>query len=162
MESPAWTLALAKEDFKFSVAHFTLFDPESAETLHGHNYRVEIELTGAELDAAGLLVDVDELKRAARALCARLDDRVLLPEASPWLEIRRDGGDVVCRFGPRTYRFPAGEVALLPLANTSMELLARWFWEGLAPGLPAGRVTRLAVAVEETSGQACRYAAPVG
>ena len=57
MDAPAWTLALAKEDFKFSVAHFTLFGPERAETLHGHNYRVAIELTGPALDAAGLLVD---------------------------------------------------------------------------------------------------------
>ena len=162
MDAPAWTLALAKEDFKFSVAHFTLFGPERAETLHGHNYRVAIELTGPALDAAGLLVDVDELKRRTRELCARLDDRVLLPEASPWLELRREGPELHCRFGARAYCFPVDEVALLPLANTSMELLARWFWEGLAGALPDRRAATLSVAIEETSGQACRYAAPLG
>src|ERR1700733_13558481 len=34
-----YRMVLAKEDFKFSSAHFTLFADGSAELLHGHNYR---------------------------------------------------------------------------------------------------------------------------
>jgi 6-pyruvoyltetrahydropterin/6-carboxytetrahydropterin synthase len=158
---PTWCLRLAKEDFKFSVAHFTLFGAAKAETLHGHNYRVSLEVEGEELDEAGLIVEADLLKRRLRELCSELDDRVLLPERSPWLEIRADVGSVECRFGERVYRFPAAEVVLLPLVNTSMELLARWAWRAVASDVASPRLLRLALEIEETSGQSCRYAAPL-
>lgn len=154
-------LRLAKEDFKFSVAHFTLFGAHSAEPLHGHNYRMTIEVEGEALDELGLLVDSDRVKRAVRALCAELDDHVLLPAESPHVEIRRDGGSLDCRFAERNYRLPAGEALLLPLANVSMELLAVWSWRRLAPQLAGASVRHLAVEIEESPGQAARYAAPL-
>jgi 6-pyruvoyltetrahydropterin/6-carboxytetrahydropterin synthase len=161
VDRPAWTLRLAKEDFKFSVAHFTLFGADEAETLHGHNYRVSVEIAGDELDEAGLVADTDGVKRRVRELCAALDDHVLLPERSPWLEAVADSGSVECRYGTRLYRFPASEVVLLPLTNTTMELLARYFWRALAADLRSPRLRALAVDIEETAGQSCRYAAPL-
>lgn len=157
--APRYRLLLAKEDFKFSVAHFTLFDGTRAELLHGHNYRVSVELAGCELDEWGLLADIDVVKKAVRAICRRLDSRTLLPEASPALRWTRDADAVEVRFGPRTYRLPADDVLPLPLANTSIELLARMFWDELAAGLAGTRVESLAVSVEETAGQSCCYEA---
>lgn len=159
MDRPLWTLRLAKQDFKFSVAHFTLLGPGEAEPLHGHNYRMSVEAAGPELDETGLLADADALKRRVRELCAELDDHVLLPERSPAVEIRIDGDAVDCRWGDREYRFPADEVVLLPAVNTSMELLARWAWRALADDVATSRLTWLSVEIEETPGQACRYAA---
>jgi 6-pyruvoyltetrahydropterin/6-carboxytetrahydropterin synthase len=160
MPGPAlYRIVLAKEDFKFSVAHFTLFGGGRAELLHGHNYRVGLELAGSGLDEQGLLVDIERPKRAVRALCARLDSRTLLPAASPGLALAERDGGVEVRFGPRRYLFPAADVLALPLANTSMELLARMFWDELAGGLAGTRVERLAVSVEETDGQRCVYEA---
>ena len=138
--TPTFALRLAKEDFKFSVAHFTIFGPKSAEPLHGHNYRLAVEVEGETLEELGLLADCARLKRAARAACAALDDRLLLPEASPHLAIGRSGGKqagkgggtVAVRFAEREYRFPEAEVLFLPLANVTMELLARWAWERIA------------------------------
>lgn len=161
--SPAgWSLCLAKEDFKFSVAHFTLFGPTKAEPLHGHNYRISLEVEGDELDEAGLLADTDSLKRRVRELCNELDDKVLLPERSPWLEIRTEGEALECRFASRVYRFPIAEVVLLPLVNVSMELLARWTWRALAGDLSSPRLRRLVVEIAETPGQASRYSGPLG
>jgi 6-pyruvoyltetrahydropterin/6-carboxytetrahydropterin synthase len=159
MERPVWSLRLAKEDFKFSAAHFTLFGPAAAERLHGHNYLLQLEVEGEELDEAGLLADTDALKRRARELCAELDDRVLLPERSPWLEIRAEPDTVTVRFGERDYRLPADEVVLLPLVNTSMELLARWAWRALAVDLASPRLRRLSVEIIEAAGQSSRYSA---
>jgi hypothetical protein len=68
---------------------------------------------------------------------------------------------VECRYGERVYRFPAAEVVLLPLVNTSMELLARWAWRAVAADVASSRLLRLALEIEETSGQSCRYAAPL-
>lgn len=159
MTSPVFLLRLAKRDFKFSVAHFTLFSPTEAEPLHGHNYQVRVDLEGGRLDPSGLLVDAGPMKKRVRELCRQLDDRVLLPEKSPWIEVARSGDEVEVRFRERRYRFPASEVALLPLENISMELLARHFWRALAAHLGDVPVVALAVEIEETDGQSCRYRA---
>src|SRR5262249_36641926 len=71
--APRYRMVLAKEDFKFAAAHFTLLPGGAAELLHGHNYRVRVALTGGELDGDGLLVDLERFKRALRALCRRFD-----------------------------------------------------------------------------------------
>lgn len=155
-----FTLTLAKQDFKFSAAHFTLFPGGGAELLHGHNYQVRVELEGPALDDHGLLVSFESVKSAIRDACRRLDERVLLPASAP-IELRRDGDGVQIAFGGRRYRFPAADVVELPLANTSIELLAQWLWRELAPAIPNGRVETMAVSVEETDGQACRFSAPL-
>lgn len=163
--TPTFAIRLAKQDFKFSVAHFTIFGPERAEPLHGHNYRLALEVEGEDVDELGLLADCDRLKRAARAACAALDDRVLLPEHSPHLAVGRSGSrseaTVGVRFAGREYRFPAEEVLFLPVANVTMELLARWAWERLAKVARGGTLRALAVEIEETPGQLCRYRAPL-
>lgn len=155
--SPRYRIVLAKEDFKFSAAHFTLFANGRAELLHGHNYRVQVELSGSELDEEGLLVDIESFKKRLRAICAKLDSRTLLPGESQRLDWSEDGGAVEVRCGERGYRFPADDILVLPLANTSMELLARMIWSDLAEGLAGSRVDALAVSVEESSGQRCWY-----
>lgn len=155
--SPRFRIVLAKEDFKFSAAHFTLFPGGHAELLHGHNYRVRVELSGDELNGEGLLVDIDTFKKKLRAICAGLDSRTLLPGDSPRLDWRQDGASIEVRCGERVYRFPADDTLVLPLVNTSMELLARMIWQDLAASLDGSRLDTLAVSVEETSGQRCWY-----
>ena len=152
-----YRVVLAKEDFKFSAAHFTLFGDGRAELLHGHNYRVRVALTGGALDGEGLLVDIESFKRELRALCAGLDSRTLIPGESARLRWAREGEAVDIRFGERAYRFPAADTRVLPLANTSIELLARMLWHDLLPHLAGSRVDLLAVSVEETAGQECWY-----
>jgi 6-pyruvoyltetrahydropterin/6-carboxytetrahydropterin synthase len=155
--SPRFRIVLAKEDFKFSAAHFTLFSGGRAELLHGHNYRVRVELAGSELDEEGLLVDLESFKKRLRAICADLDSRTLLPGESTRLDWNRQDGAIEIRCGERSYRFPADDTLVLPIANTSMELLARMIWRDLAESLGGSRVDLLAVSVEESSGQRCWY-----
>jgi 6-pyruvoyltetrahydropterin/6-carboxytetrahydropterin synthase len=154
---PRYRIVLAKEDFKFACAHFTIFGDGRAELLHGHNYQVQVELSGSGLDEEGLLVDIDAFKRALRACCARLDSRTLLPADSSRLGWERAGDAIEVRFGARAYRLPAEDVVLLPVVNTSIELLAHLLWQELAPRLRGSRVDHMALAVEETAGQRCWY-----
>jgi 6-pyruvoyltetrahydropterin/6-carboxytetrahydropterin synthase len=160
-DAPRFRMTLAKEDFKFSVAHFTLFEDRPAELLHGHNYRVRVEISGTGLDGEGLLVDLERVKREIRRLCRGLDSRTLIPAESPRLAWERRDGGVEVRFEGRFYRIPEEDVLLLPLANTSIELLARLLWRGLAAELAGTRAETLAVAVEESAGQSCGYEAPL-
>ena len=64
----SFSLSCAKEDFKFSSAHFVAHGG-GREKLHGHNYRVFVSLQGTRLGAEGVVMDFSELKRVVRALC---------------------------------------------------------------------------------------------
>lgn len=160
MPTVSWfTIRLAKEDFKFSAAHFTLFPDGRAELLHGHNYRVRVRLGGPSLDRVGLLVDVAGVKRRIREACAELDERTLIPCRADRLAVTRVDGSVEVRFDARVYRFPEEDVVLVDLENVSIELLARRLWLEVAPELAGTPVEELSVEVEETPGQSCSYVA---
>lgn len=165
-----YRLLIAKTDLKFSSAHFTIFGSSEAEPLHGHNYRVEVELGGDRLDSLGLLCDLASAKRMLRALCARLDERILVPGRAPGLELRPKGEEIELLFGDRRYVLPVAEVLTLDVSNVTIEELAAYVWRaivaelGLSDSAGAGfdRVSELAVRIEETQGQSCRFEAPLG
>ena len=155
-------IKLAKEDFKFSCAHFTLFGPDDAELLHGHNYWVRVEVAGDQLDDLGILVDFERVKRAVRQLCTELDSRTLLPMRSPLLRFDDTEGGVTVRFGAKHYHFPEEDVVRLPLVNTTVELFAQMCWARLADEVDSTEIDHLVVEVGETAGQSCCFAAPLG
>ena len=156
--SVTYSLRLGKQDFKFSAAHFTVFGEGEAEALHGHNYRVEVELSGPEVDELEFLVPMAAVKRDIRAQCAALDEKVLLPAECPSLELQQ-GDTVTATFGQRRYEFPSSEVVLLPVANVTVEALARLLWQRLADrwGSLRDRAETLEVTVAETRGQSAGY-----
>jgi 6-pyruvoyltetrahydropterin/6-carboxytetrahydropterin synthase len=75
-----YTVAVQQE---FSARHYLIggdFGPENRP--HSHHYRVELQLTGPELDAHGFLADIDRLRAALAGALDRYRDRTLndLPE----------------------------------------------------------------------------------
>lgn len=153
-----WSIEVDKQDFRFSAAHFLIFPDGSAERLHGHNYRVFVEVE-AELDEHGLVIDFQRIKPCVRTLLAGLDERLLLPGEHRELTVERlaDEDAVEVRYRERRYVVPAAEVRVLPVNNTSTENLAALIGRELGELLPREfegvRVERLRVAVEETPGQ---------
>ncbi len=57
----------------FAAAHFLRGYKGKCERLHGHNYRVEITVSGEKLDSIGMLHDFVEIKRELRKLLERVD-----------------------------------------------------------------------------------------
>jgi 6-pyruvoyltetrahydropterin/6-carboxytetrahydropterin synthase len=155
-DTGVYRIRLAKQDFKFSVAHFTVFSAEEAERLHGHNYQVSVAIEGRRT-TGGLLADVAAIKRDVRRFCDELDSATLVPTGNPLVEVEEVAGYVEVRYAARRYRLPAADVRLLPLANASMEEFARHLWGRLAPTLAGCGLDSLSVTVEETDGQSCTY-----
>jgi 6-pyruvoyltetrahydropterin/6-carboxytetrahydropterin synthase len=61
----------------FSSGHFLRNYRGKCENPHGHNYKVCVTLAGAELDAAGLLLDFKLLKQVMRPVIERIDHQML-------------------------------------------------------------------------------------
>jgi len=79
--------------------------------VHGHNYRVQIELAGPQLDNIGLLVDFTELKRVLRGIIAVLDHQ-FLNDLEPFKTVNPSAENLAKYFYDETQRqlpsLPAG------------------------------------------------------
>lgn len=62
---------------KFSSAHNLRGYKGACEDLHGHNWRVEAEVSGAELDDLGMVMDFKELKKELADVLSTLDHAYL-------------------------------------------------------------------------------------
>lgn len=156
-----WSIDLYKENFKFSAAHFLIFPDGTCERLHGHNYRVFVEIE-ARLSRHGLVIDFKQVKPIVRELVDELDEHWILPGEHPVLTWQETPpGTIEVRYQGRFYAAPQEDVLVLPINNTSSENLAGWLGRELRARLGKRfddvEVRRLRVGVEETSGQSGVY-----
>jgi len=151
----SFRVRLQKESLVFSAAHFITFAENICERLHGHNYGVEVEVMG-RLDENHYVVDFVALRDRLQEMVARLDHHVLLPTEHAQIKVRVEGTEVEATFEDRRWVFPLDDCVLLPVANTTAELLAAylgrelWTWLGQHS---ADRIHGLRVAVDENHGQ---------
>lgn len=154
-------VTVTKEDLVFAAAHFITLPGHRCESLHGHNYRAGLEVEG-DLEPDGwYVVDFTVLKRVLRGLTTELDHRVLLPTENPKLTVTTADERVTVAFdGVVRYVFPRGDCALLPIPNTTVEMLAQYLAGRVREELArAGirQVAALALEVEENFGQSATY-----
>ncbi|MBM4012953.1 MAG: 6-pyruvoyl tetrahydropterin synthase family protein [Planctomycetes bacterium] len=145
----------------FSAGHFITLHDDLCEPVHGHNWTVGVDV-GGDPDAHGMVVDFIALRDTVSAVLARLDHKMLLPTANPWLAVTTAAGPhghgetTVTFRGRRRWVFPADECVLLPIANTTAEWLARWIGHAVTEALASdGRAAlrSLRVTVDECLGQ---------
>lgn len=148
---------VTKDSLVFSAGHFITFNGDVCERLHGHNWRLDVTVTG-QLDENHYVFDFIALRDSCMKIVEELDHSVLLPESHPTISVTTsdDGREVTARFKDRRWVFPVEDCRILPIANTTAELLADWIGERLvgelqlkqAPGIDVVKVS-----VEENFGQ---------
>ena len=119
-----YSVRIAQDDLVFSAGHFITYEGDVCEPLHGHDYRVAAEVRGP-LDENQYVVDFLALRDALKAIVGELDHRVLLPTEHPRIRVTAGDREVEVTFADRRWVFPRADCGLLPLANTTTELLAR-------------------------------------
>lgn len=133
----SYHVRLTKDYLVFSAAHFITYNGNVCERLHGHNYRVTAEVFGP-LDENHYVVDFIALRDTLRAMVAELDHRVLLPTDHGQIKVTADERSVEATFEDRRWVFPRGDCVLLPVPNTTAEMLARHIGQRLLAELRAG------------------------
>lgn len=108
---------------QFAAAHRLENFYGKCEALHGHNWKVEVFLIGAELDEAGLLMDFGQIKARTNTLLEEIDHKYL------------------------------NELEAFRERNPSSENLARFLFDRLSAVLnrDGGRVSRVNVWESDTS-----------
>jgi 6-pyruvoyltetrahydropterin/6-carboxytetrahydropterin synthase len=62
---------------RFSAAHIIPGHPGICARLHGHNFRMEVEVQGKKLNDIGILVDFQDVKAATQTIIDKIDHRYL-------------------------------------------------------------------------------------
>jgi 6-pyruvoyltetrahydropterin/6-carboxytetrahydropterin synthase len=157
--SEHFTVRVTKDYLVFCSGHFITYQGNECERLHGHNYRVATEVE-AELDDNHYVFDFIALKNLMRKLTDELDHRMLVPTRSKLIAVEEAGAGVRVRFRDKEWVFPREDCVLLPIENTTAELLARYLADRLREVLRNDHkflpdVVRMEV--EESFGQVARY-----
>jgi len=111
----------------FASAHTLRGYPGDCSRMHGHNWKLEIEVTATMLDETGMGVDFKVIKQAARELSGRLDHRYL------------------------------NDIEPFDRVNPTAENIASWFFRELGGQLNDERVRVSAVTLWETERACVRY-----
>ena len=148
---------VTKDSLVFSAAHFITFNGNICERLHGHNWRLDVSIAG-ELDENGYVFDFIALRDACQELTNHLDHRVLLPERHSMIQVDQseDGREVQAVFEDRRWIFPSEDCCILPITNTTAELIADWIGTKLIEKLNLTNrpgLDEICVSVEENFGQ---------
>ena len=155
MGTTRYTVRVTKDYLVFCSGHFITYAGGQCERLHGHNYRAAVEVED-DLDENQYVFDFIALKDLTRAITDELDHRMLLPAHNVSIRLEEEGTNWRVRYGDRYWSFPRDECVVLPIANTTAELLADYVSMRLRQGLrdkdlTLPRVVR--VEVEESFGQ---------
>lgn len=105
--APLYTLKVVSD---FAAAHALRNYAGECSRLHGHNWKVEVEVVATALDEAGMGLDFKHIKDLTREALGRLDHRHL-NEVPPFDEINPTAENIACYLyrqlaatvnGPRT------------------------------------------------------------
>ena len=161
-----FSVSVTKDYLVFASAHFITFAGHRCEGLHGHNYRVRVTIDGALDDESWFVFDFVILKKIMRGLCDEIDHKVLLPLENPKIQIVEEGDSVSVAYeGKPRYVFPRKDCSLLPVPNTTVEMLAELLVTRLRAKLEkmgARGLTAIEMEVEENFGQSAVYRERLG
>ena len=154
-----YKVRVTKDHFAFCSGHFISYEGDKCERLHGHNYRTAVEIEGV-LDVNQYVFDFIALKHLTKAITDDLDHRMMLPTQNPFITLSESPRAVHVRYRDREWLFPRGDCVLLPVENTTAELLARYIGQRLLDELQKQHQYTpavLRVEVEENIGQSATY-----
>jgi 6-pyruvoyltetrahydropterin/6-carboxytetrahydropterin synthase len=120
------TIELFKEDMKFSSGHFTIFSSTERENIHGHNYRLYASFA-IKTSKDGMSLDYRFYKEKMRSLCKMLDEIVIIPGLSKYLDIIETEKHFQILFNSESMNFLKRDILVLPIKNVTVEELSKWF-----------------------------------
>ena len=159
MPTERFQVRVTKDHLVFCCGHFISYEGHRCERLHGHNYRAAVELEGG-LDENFYVFDFVALKARTKEITDELDHHLLLATRNPLIRVEERGATVRVAYKDREWVFPADDCVLLPIENTTAELIARYVAGRLTDALRSRHgftPTVLRIEVEENVGQSATY-----
>jgi 6-pyruvoyltetrahydropterin/6-carboxytetrahydropterin synthase len=158
-ELMSYDLFLSRDYMIFSSAHFVVGE-KFIESLHGHNYKILINIYGDQ-DEENMILNFYDIKKVLKPIVDSLDHKILIPEGSNLLEITESGEQIVIKIPSynKEYEFPKSDVMLLPIKNTTVEEISHYLAEKLMWNneIKKENIDQVTVTVFEYEGQGVTY-----
>lgn len=153
-----YLVRVTKDYLIFSAGHFITIEGGHCERIHGHNWRLAIEVEGP-LNEHEYVFDFIALLEFGKQIVQRLDHRMLLADGTGLIRLEDEVTNWRATFADRYWSFPKDECVVLPIPNTTTERIAHWIADELVAhmqtrGIPVPEGLR--VEVEENVGQIAR------
>lgn len=137
---------------RFSSAH-VIPEYEKCGRLHGHTYAVHAKVFG-KTDEKGIIMDFAVLKDVLRDIVKKLDHRILIPEESNVVTLKKENDSIKVTSLGKQYVFPVSDCVLLPIDSTSAETLSKYILEQVAERLSSEKqIEKMEIGVDEGFGQ---------
>lgn len=137
---------IAKE-FRWEMGHRLPYHTEGCQNVHGHSYRMEVEVEGT-LDKGGMVLDYGDLDKVVRPLVARLDHSFMVDPTDTLMHgLLAESG---LKATPVTFFSTAENIARMMMEEVRCALADR-------PNL-----TGLVVRVHETAKTVAEVSCPLG
>ena len=150
-----YNLFLSRDYLTFSCAHFVIGE-NFYEPLHGHNYKILINVNGTQ-GKDNMVIDFHDIKKILKPFIDSLDHYVLVPSNNKFLEITEKDEQVIIKIPhlDKEYELPKSDVVLLPIENTTVEEISHYFVKLLAQSEEIKRenISQVTVTVYEYEGQ---------
>lgn len=141
---------------RFSACHF-IPRHDKCSRLHGHSYVVRLKLVG-EIGENGMLMDFVVLKKELRQMIALLDHTTLLPSDSEDVLIELTDTSVEAVACGKRYVFPAEDVVILDLPNTTAEEMSKLMVHKMINDVAfPENVRSVSIGLDEERGQTAWY-----
>ncbi len=76
-------MIIAFKEFKFCAAHNLLIEGHPCSEIHGHNYKLRIEVEGEPDKDTGMIMDFDDMKKIVNPIIDKFDHTYL----NNWIDI---------------------------------------------------------------------------
>ncbi|MFB0560285.1 MAG: 6-pyruvoyl tetrahydropterin synthase family protein [Candidatus Lokiarchaeia archaeon] len=149
-----YKLTVERTDLNFSAAHFLMRHPK-CERVHGHNYRVTIEIESDKLNSQQMIVDFLDVRDIVREICQKMDHHILIPTKAEDIEIKEMGEEMEVIANKRRYIFPKDDALLLPIEATTVENISEYIYKQLKQS-PLKEL-KMKVSVEEAEGSIATF-----
>lgn len=94
---------IVRASTEFSAAHVLYGYAGACNRIHGHNFKVELEVEARALDGVGMALDFTALETIAASIAQEFDHR-LLNEIPPFTEVNPTAENIGAYFWTRTVR----------------------------------------------------------
>lgn len=149
-----YRLTVERHAMNFSAAHFLMRHPK-CERIHGHNYKVIIEIESNELNSQHMIVDFLDVRDLAREICQEMDHHILIPTKAEGIEIEEMGKEIEVIANKRRYVFPKDDALLLPIEATTVEKISEYIYKQLKQS--SLKDLKINVSVEEAEGSIATF-----
>jgi 6-pyruvoyltetrahydropterin/6-carboxytetrahydropterin synthase len=124
------TVEILKDELKFSSGHFMCLSADQRETMHGHDYQVNV-VFDCLVGNNGMAFDLRFYKQRVLDLCQVLDYHFILPANSQFLKLEETENHWLAHTRIETLTFNKNDVVVLPITNVTLEELSFWFLQQL-------------------------------